>query len=293
MFVTLNPILTNCLRQRRTIYQQLRPSSSRVPTRLCSDASSSLILADQSIILDRTSHIPFLGSRDWSKAENFWTHAVKNSSAKLPTFVEGDEQYGVTRLEALYKAGMRGEFFSKDGRYNKRKTFALRIGYVGSKYNGYQQQYKVPGIYTVEDDLKRALGATSYGAGRTDRGVSAVSQVIGLWSTGPDVTSEEILERVRRSDGVQGGRLAAYECYRVPKKFNARSTATWRRYLYLLPLNTGNYSYPHLCVNNGNEGIGDGLGDDKGERERGRGATELLPTSFDIDVEFVNKALNK
>lgn len=53
------------------------------------------------------------------------------------------------------------------------------------------------------------------------------------------------------------GRLAVYDCVRVPKKFHARSSATWRRYLYLFPLNTGEFS------------------------------------GFDIDIEFVNNALKR
>jgi tRNA pseudouridine(38-40) synthase len=92
----------------------------------------------------------------------------------------------------------------------------------------------------VEDDIKAALGKVAYGAGRTDSGVSAVSQVICM-STIPNVTAADLLTRMKLSEPVTNGRLQVYDCFRVPHKFNARSCATWRRYLYLLPLNLGEF----------------------------------------------------
>ena len=46
--------------------------------------------------------------------------------------------YGLTDLQAIHAIGLE-EFNSSDPRF-KRLTFALRIGYDGSKYNGYQRQ---------------------------------------------------------------------------------------------------------------------------------------------------------
>lgn len=64
-----------------------------------------------------------------------------------------------TDLSQLYDAGMLGEFLSKDERYSKRKTFAVRFSYLGSEYGGYQSQKNLtfPAI-AVEDDLRRILG---------------------------------------------------------------------------------------------------------------------------------------
>ena len=116
------------------------------------------------------------------------------------------------------------------------------LGYVGTEYQGYQSQKGVDGVFTVEDDIKIALqGWNVYGAGRTDSGVSAISQVVCFHTTNMTITPMDVLTMMRQSGPCSSGRLAVYEVYRVPKKFNARSSATWRRYQYLLPLNRGIY----------------------------------------------------
>jgi tRNA pseudouridine(38-40) synthase len=208
----------------------------------------------QDLNQQRMSHSDFFRNRDWQNVQEFWSNIVQNPDRLVP-FIEGDNQYGVADLKSINAAGMRAEFVSKDSRYTRKNTFAFRIGYVGSKYNGYQRQNNSPGIHTVEDDIKASLGRLAYGAGRTDSQVSAVSQVICI-SSSPDVTAADLLTRMKLSEPVTNGRLQVYDCYRVPHKFNARSSATWRRYLYLLPLNTGQF------------------GDD-----------------VDIDISFVNDAL--
>lgn len=181
----------------------------------------------------------------------------------------GDNSF--TDLSQLYEVGMMGEFLSKDERYSKRKTFAVRFGYVGTEYGGYQSQKNLtfPAI-AVEDDIRRILGilfhsypvihitlilqlrhillisgdmgrsfTPAYGAGRTDKGVSAISQVICFSTTRgtkQEVSEEDILAAFRGSDAFQSQRLAVFDCRRVPKQFNSRSSATWRRYIYLFPL---------------------------------------------------------
>lgn len=50
----------------------------------------------------------------------------------------------------------------------KRHTFALRVGYVGTAYTGFQDQ-KGHNVRTVEGDLKAALGENFPCAGRTDK----------------------------------------------------------------------------------------------------------------------------
>jgi tRNA U38,U39,U40 pseudouridine synthase TruA len=185
----------------------------------------------------------FFNARNWSRVESFWTTTVRiEPGQRLPSFVEGDQEYGIADLKALHEAGMRGEFLSLDNRYRKRQTFAVRLGYVGSCYSGFQTQKGANGVHTVEDDIRVALrGHGTYGAGRTDSGVSAVSQVIGFFTTNMEKSGDDIIAMMQASEPVKSGRLSVYDCYRVPKKFNARSTATWRRYLYLFPLNEGKY----------------------------------------------------
>ena len=139
----------------------------------------------------------------------------------LPEFVLGDHEFGVTDLSVIYTAGY-GEFNSNDPRSNiiyvlpfiefsivqvwsfllrltsfnirfKRKTFALRIGYDGTKYNGYQIQKGVVGTKTtVEEDIEASLGRKVVAAGRTDKDVSAVSQIVSF-TTFDDIDNGNII----------------------------------------------------------------------------------------------------
>jgi len=129
------------------------------------------------------------------------------------------------------------EYSSSDPRH-KRQTFAIRIGYNGVEYNGYQiQKGSNDDIVTVEGDISQALGHSINAAGRTDSNVSAISQIISFHSY-ENLTPASILEKLENSKACQSKRLGAWDCYRVPRKFHALFSATWRRYLYLLPLKT-------------------------------------------------------
>lgn len=95
--------------------------------------------------------------------------------------------------------------------------------------------------------MKIGLGRGSQSAGRTDRGVSAISQISSFISKDP-ITPNQIYDTFLKNianvtrEGAAGSvpldeALVCYECRRVPRRFNARGSATWRRYLYILPLN--------------------------------------------------------
>jgi hypothetical protein len=189
---------------------------------------------------NRDSHTTFFEDRDWPRIDRFWLDTLR--CAELPPFVRGDDgdAYGVTNLAAIHALGA-DEFASSDPRY-RRQTFALKIGYHGPSYQGYQMQKGVPGVRTVEGDVFAALGGrTSVAAGRTDRDVSAVSQVLSF-TTYDAVTADSIRDILLASEPCRAGRLTAYEVCRVPRRFQALFTATWRRYIYLFPLNRGAFA---------------------------------------------------
>ncbi|PSP72785.1 tRNA pseudouridine(38-40) synthase TruA [Halobacteriales archaeon QS_3_64_16] len=112
---------------------------------------------------------------------------------------------------------------------------AFRIAYDGQGYWGFQRQ---PDVETVEDELfdaLRALGileesarkpAGYAAAGRTDRGVSALAQTIGLrcpgWCT-PRALNAEL-----------PGAIRAWASADVPSDFHATHDATSREYTYHL-----------------------------------------------------------
>jgi hypothetical protein len=91
----------------------------------------------------RDSHSAFFAERNWDRVATFWSDMMLQSI--LPPFVQGDSGsdsgsagYGLTDVDAIHAIG-REEFNSDNPRF-KRQTFALRIGYNGAAYNGYQRQ---------------------------------------------------------------------------------------------------------------------------------------------------------
>ena len=189
----------------------------------------------------------------------------------------------------------------------------MRFSYIGSEFNGYQsQRHSDPNSLSVQDIIEAVVKRNTVVAGRTDKSVSAISQVVGFSTSIPDVSeyvkgefehlkrfanglesaynrpievlkesipnrvqdkcdvdsSESVSAKVNDStvtsssnsikssngssprprsryslEGVSKERLRAalksvalHECARVPRSFNARSTALWRRYMYVVPL---------------------------------------------------------
>jgi hypothetical protein len=236
----------------------------------------------------RGSHVQFFETgRNWTVVANYFKLLLSicssrnNSSSSgssssqqqttIPAFIFGSNPlYTMTDLEVYHRAAADSEFVSADPRY-KRKTFALRIGYDGSAYTGYQMQ-KGCGLAqpTVEDDLRAALGGRTniVAAGRTDKGVSALSQIVSFSTFEEDVTEESIMSSFAANLAPERRQyLVCSQCYRVPRKFHALFTATWRRYLYMFPLKEG--TYPASVVG---QCQGNGVG-------------------ADVDVDFIRTAL--
>lgn len=91
-----------------------------------------------------------LNNRNFDRIKAFWCNLMFKTS--LPQFIIGNNfnSYGITDLKSIHDSGLI-EFNSNDPRY-KRQTFAIRIGYDGSSYNGYQRQKGdsvVKFVYTV------------------------------------------------------------------------------------------------------------------------------------------------
>ena len=86
----------------------------------------------------RNTHTAFFAERNWDLVASFWSTLMTQSA--VPQFIAGDALggYGLTDLKSVSAIGME-EFASNDPRF-KRQTFAIRIGYDGPKYNGYQRQ---------------------------------------------------------------------------------------------------------------------------------------------------------
>lgn len=126
-----------------------------------------------------------------------------------------------------------------DGRVRLR----LDVAYDGSDFHGWATQ---PGLRTVQGELEFALrrvlripAAPVTCAGRTDTGVHARGQVVHL-DLAPEVlvaaagrspaTPTEAL--CRRLNGVLAPDVRVRGVREVPEAFDARFSATWRRYAY-------------------------------------------------------------
>jgi len=142
------------------------------------------------------------GNRDWSKIVAFWQQVIKNPRS-MPAFVQGNEKYGMTNLQPVFQAGNRFEFQSVDVRYTRISTYALSINYDGTKFFGYQSQ-RNSSARAVEDILYEAIGHRVIAAGRTDRNVSAIGQVVSFSSSKPNY-AKIVLDQLRAHPAVVKG----------------------------------------------------------------------------------------
>ena len=110
---------------------------------------------------------------------------------------------------------------------------ALKLAYLGEAYYGFQRQ---PDLVTVDSEVRKALskigvihGDFCY-AGRTDRGVSALGQVIDFWID----ENKAALARPRCVNGRLPRDIWSWAWAVAPIGFSARWNALWREYRYLL-----------------------------------------------------------
>ncbi len=110
---------------------------------------------------------------------------------------------------------------------------ALKLAYLGDNYYGFQKQ---PDRITVDFVVRKALaqigvihGDFCY-AGRTDRGVSALGQVIDFWID----EDKAKLARPRCVNGRLPRDIWTWAWAVAPVGFSARWNAQWREYRYLL-----------------------------------------------------------
>jgi tRNA pseudouridine38-40 synthase len=113
------------------------------------------------------------------------------------------------------------------------KQFAIKVAYLGKNYQGFQRQAE--SIKTIEKSIFEALieleiiniisEARYSSAGRTDRGVNAIGQVITFNSLREEVYLEE-LNTILPND------IYAWAIAEVKENFNARRDALLRTYRF-------------------------------------------------------------
>lgn len=110
---------------------------------------------------------------------------------------------------------------------------ALKLAYIGTEFFGYQIQ---PGVPTVEGKILKALKelgvvknpskARYSAAGRTDRGVHALGQVIVFDTENPELAMPRVVNSKLDS-------IWAWAWAEVSQDFNARKSALSREYRYI------------------------------------------------------------
>lgn len=116
-------------------------------------------------------------------------------------------------------------------------TYRIDLSYDGSGFRGYACQ---DGERTIQEVLEFALETvlrsevTTAVAGRTDSGVHAYGQVVSFEFDG-DIN----VNRLRKSlNGLTGKEISVRSVDHVDDGFNARFSAKWRRYRYVLSTQT-------------------------------------------------------
>ncbi len=112
---------------------------------------------------------------------------------------------------------------------------ALKLAYIGTDYHGFQVQ---PDVRTVEGEVFSALRelkiidnpdkANYIAAGRTDKGVHALGQVIAFDTDNPSVA-------IPRAINSRLTNIWAWARAEVPPDFDPRRHARYREYRYIMP----------------------------------------------------------
>ena len=110
--------------------------------------------------------------------------------------------------------------------------YAVRVSYLGTNYAGWQKQSDVISIQQCMEEslLKLGESCTVTGAGRTDAGVHAISQVASF-RTGKNWDTRKLLLAMNAHlpDDIR-----IMNVWHVDESFDARLSALWREYRYFI-----------------------------------------------------------
>ncbi len=111
--------------------------------------------------------------------------------------------------------------------------FALGVEYDGSRFHGWQRQQTLPSVQAALETAISQVAATQIRiitAGRTDTGVHATGQVVSFAVP----AARPLKAWVRGVNSLLPAGVAVRWARQVPESFNARFSARYRRYQYLL-----------------------------------------------------------
>lgn len=112
--------------------------------------------------------------------------------------------------------------------------YRLDIEYDGAAYSGWQRQANLPTVQAAIEAAVLEFGGETIslrGAGRTDAGVHATGQV-AHFDVVRDWPDDTVRDAINARLKMAGDAVAVLSAARVPDSFDARFSATGRRYLY-------------------------------------------------------------
>ncbi|MBS1959044.1 MAG: tRNA pseudouridine(38-40) synthase TruA [Bdellovibrionales bacterium] len=123
---------------------------------------------------------------------------------------------------------------------------ALRISYLGTKYNGWQSQPSTPAassgpLITIQDTVETAVSrmfdtpTRVVASGRTDAGVHSYGQVAHFWLNAPDAENRFPMDTIKR--GLNSNLptdIRVMKAWVVPDDFHAQHSAEKKQYSFLL-----------------------------------------------------------
>jgi tRNA pseudouridine38-40 synthase len=154
--------------------------------------------------------------------------------------VVGEEAVGVA--EEAEETGQKGRNVPGGGKPGKKRKIAVLLAYCGAGYQGMQRN---PGAITIEGELEQALfranaiAECNFGdlrkvdwmrAARTDKGVSAVGQVVSARLV---IDPPGFVERVNEHLPKE---IRVFGYTRVTSNFSAKQMCDKRRYEYIIPI---------------------------------------------------------
>ena len=186
-----------------------------------------------------------------------------------------DDEHRTNEAQKCHQMETTGiETFTGDGSSKKKKKIALFFGYNGDGYQGMQRN---PGAKTIEDDLESAIvkagGIAESNAGdfnkvhwnraaRTDKGVSAVGQVVSFKCMNADDGNTETIVRLI-NEHLPRGKIVAFGATRVTGGFSAKNQCDRRKYEYVVPVRTFDRRFPKKRKRNPVDGDDENGNDEK------------------------------
>jgi tRNA pseudouridine38-40 synthase len=186
-----------------------------------------------------------------------------------------DDEHRTNEAQKCHQMETTGiETFTGDGSSKKKKKIALFFGYNGDGYQGMQRN---PGAKTIEDDLESAIvkagGIAESNAGdfnkvhwnraaRTDKGVSAVGQVVSFKCMNADDGNTENIVRLI-NEHLPRGKIVAFGATRVTGGFSAKNQCDRRKYEYVVPVRTFDRRFPKKRKRNPVDGDDENGNDEK------------------------------